>query len=184
MITPHVKSPPDCCQKGLLCLLKCKASTQTYSPCIEHLDVRQEQDLQRLKLGEAEDTKVVRLQVSNKLLGYRFKLQESGQKLQDCMNSLEKGHTWQEHTAQLTSLLDLHQTVIKVNLGPLGLPPEYGTKLGFMEGLLTGSARCRPQRPSPLYPVLLHICTYIYIYIYIHTYEIDESAVHGSSSLD
>ena len=56
------------------------------------------------------------LQVGNKLHGCRFKLQESAKKLQECMNSLEKEHAWQDHTAQLTSLLELHQTAIQVTL--------------------------------------------------------------------
>ena len=56
------------------------------------------------------------LQVGNKLHGCRFKLQESAKKLHECMNSLEKEHAWQDHTAQLTSLLELHQTAIQVPL--------------------------------------------------------------------
>ncbi len=32
------------------------------------------------------------------------------------MNSLEKEHAWQDHTAQLTSLLELHQTAIQATL--------------------------------------------------------------------
>ena len=56
------------------------------------------------------------LQVSNKLHGCRFKLQESAKKLQECMNGLEKEHAWQDHTAQLTGLLELHETAIQVTL--------------------------------------------------------------------
>ena len=56
------------------------------------------------------------LQVSNKLHGCRFKLQESAKKLQECMNGLEKEHAWQDHTAQLTGLLELHATAIQVTL--------------------------------------------------------------------
>ncbi|KAL0040884.1 hypothetical protein WJX79_008605 [Trebouxia sp. C0005] len=64
-------------------------------------------------LQEAEPRAALDAEVGNKLHGCRFKLQESTKKLQECMNSLEAEHAWQDHTAQLTSLLELHQTVIQ-----------------------------------------------------------------------
>ena len=54
------------------------------------------------------------LQVSNKLHGWRFKVQESSRKVQECMNGLEKEHAWQEHTAHLTTLLHCHITALQV----------------------------------------------------------------------
>lgn len=54
------------------------------------------------------------LQVSNKLHGWRFKVQESSRKVQECMNGLEKEHAWQDHTAHLTTLLHCHLTALQV----------------------------------------------------------------------
>ena len=54
------------------------------------------------------------LQVSNKLHGQRFKLQETLSKLQDCMNLLEKEHAWEQHAVDLSGPLEQHQTNVQV----------------------------------------------------------------------
>ncbi len=89
------------------------------------------------------------LQVGNKLHGCHFKLQESAKKLQECMNSLEKEHAWQDHTAQLTSLLELHQTAIQVTLHK---HPYTESQVWY------GLPHClQPQ--SLLSAVMTHLCT-------------------------
>ncbi|DBB04235.1 TPA: hypothetical protein ACH3X1_013259 [Trebouxia sp. C0004] len=81
-------------------------------------------------LLQAEPRAALDAEVCNKLHGCRFKLQESAKKLQECMNSLEKEHAWQDHYAQLTSLLELHQTAIQDAKSWLETSAAAGTTFG------------------------------------------------------
>ena len=62
----------------------------------------------------------VHVQVGNKLHGQRFKLQESLRRLQECMNLLEKEHSWHYHASQLSDPMQHHQAVVQVRPYCLG----------------------------------------------------------------
>jgi len=60
-------------------------------------------------------TDMYKVQVANKLHGQRFRLQECVTKVQECMNSLEKEHAWEDHTTHLASLLDQMRTLVQAS---------------------------------------------------------------------
>lgn len=61
-------------------------------------------------------TNMYKMQVANKLHGQRFRLQECVTKVQECMNSLEKEHAWEDHTTHLASLLDHMRTLVQASI--------------------------------------------------------------------
>ncbi len=60
-------------------------------------------------------TEMYKAQVANKLHSQRFRLQECVTKVQECMNSLEKEHAWEDHTTHLASLLDQMRTLVQAS---------------------------------------------------------------------
>ncbi|DBA81849.1 TPA: hypothetical protein ACH3X1_007568 [Trebouxia sp. C0004] len=64
--------------------------------------------LQKMEPKAAQDA-----EVANKLHGQRFRLQECVTKVQECMNSLEQEHAWEDHTTHLASLLDQMRALVQ-----------------------------------------------------------------------
>ncbi len=61
-------------------------------------------------------TDMYKVQVANKLHGQRFRLRECVTKVQECMNSLEKEHAWEDYTTHLASLLDQMRTLVQASI--------------------------------------------------------------------